>query len=121
MGAPVNQAILKKSVALTTDGSGNASGTITGLSGEILGVYVDLGTGMSSAPLSVTNEFGQTVLTKTFTTDGFIQPRVGVTTNDGTTAITNSYIPYINCGGSITAAVASGTASKSLTVYVLYR
>lgn len=123
MGALMNLQIKAATGQITTDGSGNGTVALTGVQGEILAVKVTLAVGMSSAPLTLTNDHGQTVLTKTISATTTFNTASPLTTNDGTTAITGAHAYYINVGGSMTATVASGTATQTngVTVTVYYR
>ena len=47
---------------LTADVSGVASGAITKVEGEIIGVLITLGSGMTSAVVTLTSDTGQVVL-----------------------------------------------------------
>ena len=113
--------ISSQSVTLSSNVSGVASSTITEAAGEIIGVQVTLGTGMLTMALTLTSDTTQVILNGiTVTANGFYKPRVNATTNDGSTAITNSFVPYVS-GGTITCAIASATASKDVTIKVFYR
>ena len=121
MGNFMNLQLRAQTATITTDGSGNGSATLSNVLGEVFAVKVTLGVSMVSAPLTLTNDSGQTVLTKTISSNGVFNTGSPITTNDGTTAITGAYARYINAGGAMTATVASGTANRSLAVTVYYR
>ena len=106
---------------ITTAANGVATTTIAGVKGDIEGVFVDMGTSTSAA-VTVTSDKSAVVLNgPTVTADTFYPVRRNALTNDGSTAITNSYIPYINFGGDMTVAVASGGDAKTLTVVIYFR
>ena len=110
------------SVVLTANGSGIASDSITGVCGEIVGVGITLGASMTTLALTVTADVGDVVINGvTVTANKVIPVRRPAVINDGSTAITSSSIPYLNTGGAITAAIASATTSKTVTVTVYYR
>lgn len=122
MTAGILNKIRSQKVTLTASVGGTASDSIAKVVGEIFGVQVTLGTGMTTADLTVTTDGGEVVINGvTVTTDKFFPVRHNAVTNDGSTAITNSVIPYLNKGGAMTAAIASATATKSLTVTIIYR
>jgi len=111
-----------KSVSVIADVSGNASGSITGVVGEIVGVHVALGTGMTTADVTVTTDGSEKILDDvTVTASKLYGVRATAVSNDGSTSITDSFIPYVNMGGTMAVAVESATTTKSLTVTVLYR
>ena len=106
---------------LTADVSGVASGAITKVEGEIIGVLITLGSGMTSAVVTLTSDTGQVVLSGvTVSTTHCYVPRLPATINDGSTAVTNSYIPYI-AGGSVTFAIASGVSTKTITARIFFK
>lgn len=120
MVAGIKEPMGAEIVTLTANVSGVASGTVY-LSGEVLGITATPGSGMTSCALTITSDTAGVILNGvTVTTATFYKPRVGATTNDGSTAITNSFIPYI-VGGSATVAIAAGVSTKTLTVIVYYR
>jgi hypothetical protein len=120
MASGVKEPMGAQTVVLTADGSGNASGTLY-FSGEVLGVTATLGESMANPVLTITSDTAGVILSGvTVASSTFYKPRVSATTNDGSTAITNSFIPYI-VGGYATVAIASATATKKLTVTVYYR
>jgi hypothetical protein len=106
---------------ITTDAGGDATATIAAGIGEIMSVSVALGTSVS-ADVVLTNEAGATVLSKTgIAADAEYYVRAGAVTNDGTTAITNSFIPYMNQGGDMDVTIANGGDTKTLTVNVMMK
>ena len=122
MVAGLHSSVLSEGISLTSNVSGAASGTISGVNGEIYGVYVALGTGMLTAAVTVTTEYGEVALNGvTVTANKMYRVYKNATTNDGSTAITNSCVPLVSGGGSITVSVASATASKGISVTILYR
>ncbi len=121
MGQLTNIAILKKSVALTSSALGATTGNVEGVHGKVLGIYVTLGTGMTTATVTVANDLGDTLLNaKTVTANTFFPVADAPVSNDGATAYTNSFIPYINIGGDMAVTVASATAEKTMSVYIIY-
>ena len=111
-----------QNVVLTANGSGIASGSITGVVGDIIGVGITLGASMTTLALTVTADVGDVVINGvTVTANKVIPVRRPAVTNDGSTAITSSSIPYMNAGGAITAAIASATTTKTVTITVYYR
>ena len=109
-------------VLLTANGSGIASGSITGVVGEVVGVGIALGTDMTTLALTVTMDTGDVAINGvTVTANKVIPVRRNAVTNDGSSAISGSAIPYMNKGGAITAAIASATLNKTVTITVFYR
>jgi hypothetical protein len=120
MVAGIREPMDSQTVTLTANVSGVASSTVY-LSGEVLGITATPGSGMTSCVLTITSDTAGVILNGvTVSAATFYKPRVSATTNDGSTAITNSFIPYI-VGGSATVAIASGVSAKTLTVTVYYR
>lgn len=105
---------------LTSNGSGAASGTISNVAGEIVGILITPGSGMSTAAVTITCDTGKVALSVTVTATTLYQTRLNAISNDGSTAITNSFIPYI-AGGSVTFAIASATASKTIKAKIFFR
>jgi len=89
-------------------------------SGEVHGIQVKLGSGVTSADVTVEN-MGRDLLAKAgITTDTYFPVREGAVTDAGT-AITNSFVPYVwNGTGTITLANVSA-ATGTVTVLVFYR
>lgn len=113
---------MAQSVVLTSSVAGTASGTLSGVLGEIIGIKAVLGTGMLTPSLTVTCDTTAKALDGvTVSANTYYKPRVGATTNDGSTAITNSYIPYFNMGSDMTVAITGGVSTKTITVTVYYR
>ena len=87
----------KKSGTITTDGSGNATGSITGINGKIQGIYVNLITSVG-ADITLTTELGDVIFNDvSVAADGFYPVMDVPMTNDGSTTFTNSFIEYISC------------------------
>ena len=121
MGQKMNIDILKKSVALTSSAGGAATGNVEGVKGKILGIYIVLGTGMTTADVTVANDIGDTIFSVvTVTSTGFYPVANAPVSNDGSTAYTNSHTPYLNLGGDMAVTVASATASKTMNVHIIY-
>ena len=117
---PRGAILSKKSGTITTDGSGDATGAISFLNGQIMGVYVNLITS-TGATVTVTTSLGDKILDAVaVTADTFYPIRDTPIENDGATAYTNSCIEYINTGADIDIIVASGGDTKTLEVKIYY-
>jgi hypothetical protein len=100
---------------LTTDASGNASVTLTGVNGELRAVEVILGTA-SSCTVALADDHGVSLFSKTGVNANqrFVP---GATITDGTTPRS---IP-IALAGDLTLTIASGGDTKTVTVLLYYR
>ena len=106
---------------ITTDGAGDGTGTIKAGFGEIMAVHVDLGT-TTSIDVDLVSDSAATILSiNSVVADAYYTIRSPAVINDGATAITNSFVPYINRGGDMTVTVANGGDTKTVTVNVVMK
>jgi len=122
MGLPVSQKMMSKSSGtITCNGSGVGAGTVAGVNGEVIGIFVDLGNA-TSVVATVTSDTAAVMLNGvTVSADTFYPVRRNAVINDGTTAISNSFVPYVNFGGSIVVGCTTGGSGKTFSVVIYYR
>jgi hypothetical protein len=104
----------KKQIPITLDGSGNGSAVVGVPTSRLVGVFFDLGAGLSSCPYTVAS-MGRTIIGETITSDTFRNVDELLRKADGTASTaygTRGAIVH----DTVTVTVTGGTASKSLTV-----